>query len=158
MKSSVVVLLAIAASAFATTAAAAKFNDNGYYVVTFTDPISSFTHCIQLTKTQQDLSDGYPKSGTWVDTDFPDTSGTWVIFNGGLHLAGPVEGGDYLTIDGRPGPEDILKEGTFDYFDSSGNYLAAGSVVFDESDADCAADPALKGEFLPSGVNRLPVH
>jgi hypothetical protein len=157
MKSSVLVLFAIAASAFATIAAAAKFNENGSYLVTFTGAGGTFQHCIVLTKTQQDLSEGYPKSGTWVDTDFPDTSGTWVIYSGVLHLAGPVDGGGYLTIDGLPGPDNILKNATFDYFDSSGNYFSAGSVVFDEDDS-CPADPALKGAFLPSGTNRLPVN
>jgi hypothetical protein len=149
MKSLVVALLATAASAFATTAAA-SFNFNGYYLVTFTDPSGTFQHCIELTKTQQDLSEGYPRSGTWVDTDFPDTSGTWVAYRNVLHLAGPVDGGGFLTIDGWVGA-DILKGATFDYFDSSGNYFAAGSVVIEESDASCAADPTLKGEFLPSG-------
>src|SRR5580658_289524 len=122
MKSSVVVLLAIAASAFATAAAA--FNYNSYYLVTFTDPSGPFQHCIELTQTQQYKSEGYPHSGTWVDTDFPDTAGTWLVYSGAFrifHLAGPVDGTDSLTIDGKVGPND-LKDATFDYFDSSGNY------------------------------------
>src|ERR1700685_2534727 len=128
MRLSVVILLAAAASAFATAAAA--FNYNGYYLVTFTDPSGSFQHCIELTQTQQYLSDGYPHSGTWLDTDFPDTAGTWVVYSGAFrifHLAGPVNGSDSLTIDGKVGPK-ILKDATFDYFDSSGNYIEAGSV------------------------------
>ncbi len=145
MKSSIVVLLATAASAFATAAAALNYNT--YYLVTFTYPSSPFQHCIELTQTQQDLGDGYPHSGTWVITDFPDTAGTWVAFKGIFHLAGPVDGGGFLTIDGKIGAT-TLKEATFDYFDSSGNYLAAGSVVI-EHDASCAASPALKDEFLP---------
>jgi hypothetical protein len=158
MKSSVVVLLAIAASAFATAAGAVAFNYNAYYLVTFTAPSGPFQHCIQLTKTQQDLSDGYPKSGTWLDTDFPNTAGTWVLDGDVFHLAGPVDGSAFLTIDGRPANDDLLKAATFNYFDSSGNYLAAGSIAFEKSDASCVADSASKGEFLPSGVNRLPVH
>jgi hypothetical protein len=90
-----------------------------------------------------------------VDTDFPDTAGTWVAYRGVFHLAGSVDGSDILTIDGKVGPN-VLKEATFDYFDSSGNYIAAGSVVIEES-ASCAANPALKSEFMPSGKNRVPV-
>jgi hypothetical protein len=153
MKSFVVVLLATAASAVA-TAAPPKFNYNGYYLVTFTEPSGPFQHCIELTQTQQDSSEGYPKSGTWVDTDFPNTSGTWVLYNTVFHLSGFVDGSAILTIDGKPGPGDILKQGTFDYFDSSGNYYGAGSVVFEE-DASCAANSPATGKFLPSG---LPVH
>lgn len=159
MKSSVVVLLAIAASAFATAAAA--FDYNAYYLVTFTAPSGPFQHCIELTETQQYLSDGYTHSGTWVDTDFADTSGTWVVYSGDFHLAGSVDGSATLTIDGRIGPRvglNILKLATFDYFDSSG-YFAAGSVVIEESDSSCgAANPTLNGEFLPSGMSRLPSH
>jgi len=158
MKSSVVVLLAIAASAFATVAAA--FDYNSYYLVTFTDPGVPFQHCIQLTQTQQYKSEGYTHSGTWLDTDFPDTAGTWVVYSGAyrvFHLAGSVDGGGYLTIDGKVGPN-ILKDATFDYFDPSGNYFAAGSIVIEASDASCTADTASKGEFLPSGMNLLPVH
>ena len=157
MKSSVVVLLAAASLAFATTAAAG-FNYNTYYLVSFTAPSGPFQHCIELTETQQDLSEGYPHSGTWVDTDFPNTAGTWVVYEAVFHLAGPVDGTDSLTIDGRVViASNTLKEATFDYFDSSGNYFSAGSVVFDEDDS-CPADPALKGAFLPSGTNRLPVN
>jgi hypothetical protein len=145
MKSSIVVLLATAASAFATAAAALDYNT--YYLLTFTEPSGSFVHCIELTQTQQDLSDGFPHSGTWVITDFPDTAGTWVSYKGLFHLAGPVDGGGFLTIDGKLEPT-TLKDATFDYFDSSGNYFEAGSVVF-ESDASCAASPALKDEFAP---------
>jgi hypothetical protein len=155
MKSSVVVLLAAAALAFATTAAAG-FNYNTYYLVTFNAPSGPFQHCIELTETQQYLSDGYPHSGTWVDTDFADTSGTWLVHDGVFHLAGPVNGTGNLTIDGTIQTK-ILKDATFDYFDLSGNYIAAGSAKIEESDASCAS-PTLKGEFLPSGMNRLPVH
>jgi hypothetical protein len=159
MKSSVVVLFAIAASAFATAAAA--FNYNSYYLVTFTAPSGAFQHCIELTQTQQYLSDGYPHSGTWLDTDFPDTAGTWLVYNTGtvlvFHLAGSVDGSAILTIDGKEAAGDILKEATFDYFDSSGTYLSAGSVTIEESDASCTSS-TVKGEFLPSGINRLPVH
>ncbi|MGA2190883.1 MAG: hypothetical protein ABSH33_20385 [Steroidobacteraceae bacterium] len=154
MKSLVVVLLATAALAFATAAAA--FHYNGSYLVTFTAPSGPFQHCIELTETQLYLSEGYPRSGTWVDTDFPDTAGTWVVYSDVFHLAGPVDGSDILTIDGKVSAN-ILKDATFDYFDSSGNYVAAGSVVIEE-DASCAANPTLKGEFMPSGMNRLPVH
>jgi hypothetical protein len=154
MKSSVVVLFATAALAFATAAAA--FNYNTYYLVTFTAPTGPFQHCIGLTETQVYQSDGYPHSGTWVDTDFPDTSGTWAVYDGVFHLAGPVDGSAFLTIDGRIGADSTLKVTTFDYFDSSGNYLSAGSVAIEE-DANCAG-AVLKGEFLPSGLSRLPVH
>jgi hypothetical protein len=154
MKSSVVVLFATAVSAFATAAAA--FNYNGSYLVTFTDPGGTFQHCIELTQTQVYQSEGYPHSGTWVDTDFPDTSGTWVVASGVFHLAGSVDGGGYLTIDGKV-VVSALKETTFDYFDVSGNYFAAGSVVMETSDS-CTANPALKGEFLPSDMIHLPVH
>jgi hypothetical protein len=158
MKSSVVVLLATAALAFATAASA--FDYNAYYLVTFTAPTGPFEHCIQLTETQQYLSDGYTHSGTWVDTDFPDTSGTWVVYSAVFHLAGSVNGPAILTIDGRVGPRigsDVFKNATFDYFDTSGNYYSAGSVVIEESDSSCAASPTLNGEFLPR-MNRLPVH
>jgi hypothetical protein len=159
MKSSVVVLLATAALAFATPAAA--FNYNTYYLVTFTAPGGAFQHCIQLTQTQQYLSEGYPHSGTWVDTDFPDTTGTWLVYNTGtvldFHLAGSVDGSGILTIDGKEAAGDILKEATFDYFDSSGTYFSAGSVTIEESDSSCTSSTA-KSEFLPSGINRLPVH
>jgi hypothetical protein len=154
MKALVVVLIATATLTFATAAAALDFN--GYYLVTFTAPSGPFQHCLELTKTQQDLSEGYPNSGTWVITDFPDTSGTWVSYKGVLHLAGSVDGSGFLTIDGTIDGK-ILKAATFDYFDSSGNYFAAGSVVIEE-DASCAASLPLKGEFMPSGVSRLPVH
>jgi hypothetical protein len=154
MKSSVVILLAIGALAFATTAAAG-INYNAYYLVTFNDPSGPFQHCIGLTETQQYLSEGYPHSGTWVDTDFPDTSGTWVVHDDVFHLAGIVDAGANLTIDGAI-ETNILKAATFDYFDLSGNYLAAGSAKI-ETDASCAS-ATLKGEFLPSGMNRLPVH
>jgi hypothetical protein len=147
MKSSVVVLLATAALAFATPAAA--FNYNTYYLVTFTAPGGAFQHCIQLTQTQQYLSEGYPHSGTWVDTDFPDTSGTWVVHDDVFHLAGIVDAAGNLTIDGAI-ETNILKEATFDYFDLSGNYFAAGSAKILESDANCAAADTLKGEFMPS--------
>jgi hypothetical protein len=156
MKSSIVVLLAAAALAFA-TAATAALNYNAYYLVTFTAPTGAFQHCIELTKTQQYLSEGYPHSGTWVDTDFANTSGTWLVYSGVFHLAGSVDAGGFLTIDGKVGA-DILRDATFDYFDSSGTYFAAGSIVIELSDANCAADATLKGEFLPSGMNRLPVH
>jgi hypothetical protein len=155
MKSSVVALFAAAAAAFATAASA--FNFNSYYLVTFTAPSGPFQHCIQLTETQQYLSEGYPHSGTWVDIDFPDTAGTWVTYSDVFHLAGIVDGGANLTIDGRVDLT-TLKAGTFDYFDLSGNYLAAGSITIEESDASCAADSASKGQFLPSGMNPLPVH
>ena len=156
MKLSVVVLLAAAVSAFATAAAA--FNYNSYYLVTFNDTSNPFQHCIELTETQQYLANGYPHSGTWVDIDFPDTAGTWVVYSGVFHLAGSVEGSAMLTIDGRVGLQ-TLKDTTFDYFDAStGSFAAAGSVVIEESDASCAASPTVNGEFLPSGINRLPVH
>ena len=138
MKSLVVVLFATAASALATAAAAAPFNYNDFYLVTFNAPGNTFTHCIGLTETQQDPS--YKYSGTWVDTDFPSTSGTWVVFNAGhgyvFHLAGPVNGSGFLTIDGKVGLK--VANTTFDYFDSSGNYFAAGSASA-VVDAACSA-------------------
>jgi len=148
MKSSFVVLLAAAALAFATSAAAG-INYNAYYLVTFNDPGGSFQHCIELTETQQYLSEGYPHRGTWVDTDFPDTAGTWVVHANVFHLAGIVDAAGNLTIDGAI-ETNILKEATFDYFDLSGNYFAAGSAKILESDANCAAADTLKGEFMPS--------
>jgi len=140
MKSLVVVLFATAASAFATAAAAAPFNYNDFYLVTFNEPGGAFQHCIGLTETQQDQSAGYKYSGTWVDTDFPSTSGTWVVFNAGhgyvFHLAGPVNGTGFLTIDGKVGLK--VANTTFDYFDSSGTYFAAGSASA-AVDANCSA-------------------
>ncbi len=107
----------------------------GYYLATFTYPEGNFQHCFQLTRTDQ--YQGYNYSGTWVDTDYPDTQGTWVVFKKTIHLAGYVDGGGYLTADGKVG-DNTLSNATFDYFDSSGIYFSAGSLT-EENDANCSS-------------------
>jgi hypothetical protein len=147
MKSLVVVLLATAASAFAT--AAAPFNYNGYYLATFTYPGGSFQHCIGLTETQQDT--GYTYSGTWLATDFPDTAGTYAVYNGVFHLAGYTDNGtDFITIDGHVGANKLRSNATFDYFNSSGNYYATGSVsvVGDSCETASVGKPSNSRSFL----------
>jgi hypothetical protein len=134
MKSLLVALLATAAGTLAAGPASAKFA--GYYLATFTAPTGTFQHCFALTQTQQYLSEGYKYSGTWVDTDFPDTSGTWATYKAVIHLAGSVDGGAYLAIDGRVGGGHLNKA-TFDYFDATGSYIAAGSLT-EVTDPDCA--------------------
>jgi hypothetical protein len=134
MKSLLVGLLATAAVTVAAAPASAAYA--GFYLATFSTPGGSFQHCFSLTQTQQYKSDGYKYSGTWVDTDFPDTSGTWVVDGAVIHLAGSVDGGGYLTLDGRV-KSGALHKTTFDYFDPTGIYFAAGSFV-EETDPDCA--------------------
>lgn len=142
MKSLVVVLLATAAAAFATAATAHPFNYNGAFLVTFTPPSGPFQHCIALTDTEQFQGQGYTYSGTWVDTDYTDTGGTWVVYNNTIHIAGSVDGGDYLTIDGHVGDDRLRENATFDYFDTSGNYESAGSVGMVADDS--CAEPAVR--------------
>jgi hypothetical protein len=134
MKSLFLALLATAAVTLGATPASARYA--GYYLATFTPPTGPFQHCFQLVQTQSYLSQGYTYSGTWVDTDFPDTSGTWVVYKDVIHLAGIVDGGAYLAMDGRVG-KGQLNKATFDYFDTSGIYYAAGTLM-EESDASCA--------------------
>jgi hypothetical protein len=142
MKSLIVVLLATSAAAFATAATALPFNYNGAFLASFTAPSGPFTHCIALTDTEQYQDQGYTFSGTWTDTDFPDTGGTWVVYNNVIHIAGGVDGSAYLTIDGHVGQDKLRENATFDYFDPSGNYFAAGSVGM-VADASCAS-PSVK--------------
>jgi hypothetical protein len=134
MKSLLVGLLATAAVTVGAAPASAAYA--GFYLATFSAPGGTFQHCFSLTQTQQYKSDGYKNSGTWVDTDFPDTSGTWVVSAGVIHLAGSVDGGAYLALDGRV-IKGALHKTTFDYFDPSGIYFAAGSFT-EEPDASCA--------------------
>jgi hypothetical protein len=149
MKSLVIVLLATAASTFA-TAADAAFNYNGYYLVSFNPPGGPFQHCIELTDTQQYQAQGYTDSGTWLDTDFPNTSGNWAASGREIYIAGLVDGSAYLTIDGKTGAEE-LRVGAFDYFDPSGNIYAAGTATA-VSDSSCASAvvkmPANRRSFL----------
>ena len=134
MKSLLVALLAATVGTLCTAPASARFA--GYYLATFNAPSGSFQHCFSLTQTQQYQSEGYKYSGTWVDTDFPDTSGTWVTYRDVIHLAGSVDGGAYLAIDGHVGGGK-LHSATFDYFDSTGIYFAAGSLT-EATDPSCA--------------------
>jgi hypothetical protein len=141
---SLVVLLAAAASTFA-TAAAAGFNYNGLYLVTFTYPGGSFQHCIQLTETQE--YQGYTDSGTWTDTDYGATGGNWAVYNGVLHIDGEVASSSgFLTIDGKP-RRGAVNTATFDYFDPSGNVLSDGSATV-VLDTTCAARLGKKRAFL----------
>jgi hypothetical protein len=133
MKSLLVALLATGAVTLAAAPASAGYA--GYYLATFSTPSGPFQHCFQLVQTQQYQQEGFKYSGTWVDTDFPDTSGSWATYKDVLHLAGSVDGGGYLAIDGRVGGGK-LKLATFDYFDSSGVYFAAGSVT-EKADSSC---------------------
>jgi hypothetical protein len=134
MKSLLVALLATGAVTVAAAPASASYA--GYYLATFTTPAGSFQHCFALTQTQIYKDDGYKFSGTWVDTDFPDTTGTWVVSLTVMHLAGSVDGGGYLALDGRV-KMGALHKTTFDYFDGSGTYFAAGSFV-ETADPSCA--------------------
>jgi hypothetical protein len=135
MKSLLVALLATGAVTLAAKPASAAYA--GFYLATFTSPSGpSFQHCFQLVQTQQYKSQGYKFSGTWVDTDYPNTSGTWVVAETVMHLAGSVNGGGYLTLDGRVNMGSLHKA-TFDLFDGSGIYFAAGSFV-EETDPSCA--------------------
>ena len=153
MKSTIVVLLATAASAFATIATAAPFNYNGSFLETFVYPGGSFQHCIELTDTELYQSQGYTYSGTWVDTDYPNTGGTWAVYNGLIHIAGEVDGTDSLTLDGRVGSTDKLRpDTTFDYFSASGIYYATGSVTV-VGDDSCAAPSVRKPAGSRSFLN-----
>jgi hypothetical protein len=134
MKSLLAALLATAGLTLAAVPASAHYA--GYYLATFTTPEGSFQHCFALTQTQQYLNQGYAYSGTWVDTDFPDTSGTWVVDGTVIHLAGSVDGGGYLTLDGRVDKGHVHKA-SFDYFDPSGIYYAAGTFT-EATDPSCA--------------------
>jgi hypothetical protein len=134
MKSLLVALLATAVGTLAAAPAWARYP--GYYLATFTAPSGPFQHCFQLTQTQQYQSEGYTYSGTWVDTDFPSTTGTWAVYKDVIHLAGSVDGGGYLALDGRVHQGHLIK-GTFDYFDSTGIYFAAGSLT-EVADPGCA--------------------
>jgi hypothetical protein len=133
MKSLLVALLATGALALGATSARAAYP--GYYLATFTTPSGPFQHCFQLVQTQQFLSEGYPYSGTWTDTDYPDTSGTWVVYSNVIHLAGTVNGGGYLALDGRIA-KGQLEKATFDFFDGTGTYFSAGSMT--EQRMSCA--------------------
>jgi hypothetical protein len=134
MKSLLVAVLAIAGGTLAAAPASAGYA--GAYLATFTGPSGPFQHCFVLTQTQQYLSEGFKYSGTWVDSDFPDTSGTWAVYANVMHLAGTVDGDANIAIDGRISKGQLAKA-TFDYFDSTGIYFDAGSLV-EQKDPDCA--------------------
>jgi hypothetical protein len=119
------------------TATAAHAGATRYYLATFTAPGANFQHCFALTTTNQ--YPGYATSGTWTDTDFPNTAGTYVVTHHTLHLAGYVSNGsatpDVLTVDG-PLSSGTLTSATFDYFTVNGIYYAAGSLS-EKIDAAC---------------------
>ena len=102
---------------------------SGYYLATFKYPAGTFQHCFALT--QDNSVSGYPASGSWTTTDFPNTAGQFVVFQRTIHLAGYVGdpgGTDYLAIDGQVAGG-TLHSATFDYFTPNGIYLAAGSLT-----------------------------
>ena len=102
---------------------------SGYYLATFKVPGGYFKHCFALTQTNSVA--GYSASGTWTDTDFPNTAGQFVVFQRTLHLAGYVSDPnetDYLAVDGRVA-NGTLNTTSFDYFTPNGIYLAAGSFT-----------------------------
>ena len=115
--------------AAATPSLAAGGGFSGYYLATFTSPEGPFSHCIQLAQANGTVS-GYTISGTWTATDFPNTAGQFVVYNGILHLAGYVGdpgGTDYLTIDGQIKAGKIT-HATYDYFTPQGAYILAGNL------------------------------
>ncbi len=126
---------AVLAASYAAPSHAAGFA--GYYLATFKYPGGTFAHCFQLTKTNS--YPGYTTSGNWVDTDFPNTAGTYVVYKKTIHLAGYVgdpNGTDFLTLDGQVSGGTLINT-TFDYFDNGGIYYAAGSFVEVRDPADC---------------------
>ena len=101
-----------------------------YYLASFSAPHERFQHCFALTTTNQ--YPGYQTSGTWVDTDFADTAGTYVVNRHTLHLAGYVANGtatpDMLTVDGALS-SGALTSATFDYFSAAGIFYAGGTLT-----------------------------
>ena len=107
----------------------------GYYLANFAYPGGTFNACFTLTQT--DTYPGYSSSGTWVDSNQTNASGTYVVYKKVIHLAGTYGPSNYVAIDGHfAGP--IIAGATFDIFSPTGFYLAAGNLT-ENRDPACSS-------------------
>ncbi len=120
-------IAAAAAALFgATYVAPAQAAVPGYYLANFTYPGGTFNACFTLTQT--DTYPGYSSSGTWIDTNEQNTSGTYVVYKKVIHLVGTYGPSNFVAIDGHfAGP--VIAGATFDIFTPQGYFLSAGNLT-----------------------------